>query len=331
MLARAAATARPSGRFCTPMPRAALVPLATSGPPKLTPRASPSGMLCRAMAMTISQIRCRDSAGTPSILITKCSCGAKRFTSCTAIAPSASPSTTSAWPIVAPSGCCGASSSAGEISERKAAVSMTPAADPPARRRAPGQAGQHERPIHDASRSEKVVAITREAPNGALEPHVRQRVGRAVSRSPSFAMRRLVLLRHGQSQWNAATRFTGWADVDLTSEGEAQAEAAGRLLRAQGLELETAFSSVLTRAIRTLWIVLQAGGQAFVPEHKTWRLNERHYGALTGLKKDEAAERFGAEQIARWRRGYSDRPPPMGESDHQALARGRPHPRGPPP
>ena len=136
-------------------------------------------------------------------------------------------------------------------------------------------------------------------------------------------MRRLVLLRHGQSQWNAANRFTGWADVDLTSEGEAQAEAAGRLFRAQGLEFETAFTSVLTRAIRTLWIVLQASGQAFVPEHKTWRLNERHYGALTGLKKDEAAERFGAEQIARWRRGYSDRPPPMAEADHQALAQDR--------
>jgi len=80
---------------------------------------------------------------------------------------------------------------------------------------------------------------------------------------------------------------------------------------------------VLARAIRTLWIVLQASGQAFVPEHKTWRLNERHYGALTGLKKDEAAERFGAEQIARWRRGYSDRPPPMGEAEHQALAQDR--------
>ena len=132
-------------------------------------------------------------------------------------------------------------------------------------------------------------------------------------------MRRLVLLRHGESLWNAANRFTGWADVDLTALGETQAQVAGRLMKEHGVEVETAFASVLTRAIRTLWIVLHASGQAFVPEQKTWRLNERHYGALTGMDKAEAAERFGAEQVARWRRGYADRPPPIDETAHAAL------------
>lgn len=135
----------------------------------------------------------------------------------------------------------------------------------------------------------------------------------------SFAMARLILLRHGESQWNATNRFTGWADVDLTAAGEAQALWAGRLLAAHELRVATAFTSVLTRAIRTLWIALHASGQAFVPEHKTWRLNERHYGGLTGLDKTEAAKRFGAEQVARWRRGYADRPPPMNDPEHARL------------
>lgn len=136
-------------------------------------------------------------------------------------------------------------------------------------------------------------------------------------------MERLILLRHGESRWNAANRFTGWADVDLTEQGEAQARAAGRLLSDHDLPLETAFTSVLTRAIRTLWIVLHASGQAFVAEHKTWRLNERHYGALTGMDKAEAAARYGAEQVARWRRGYGDRPPPIDAAAHAALQQDR--------
>lgn len=136
-------------------------------------------------------------------------------------------------------------------------------------------------------------------------------------------MRRLILLRHGESCWNAENRFTGWADVDLTARGEGQAYAAGQLLQAHGLKVETAFTSVLTRAIRSLWNVLHASGQSFVPEHKTWRLNERHYGRLTGLDKAAAAERFGADQVARWRRGYADRPPPTDEMDHARLCQDR--------
>lgn len=136
-------------------------------------------------------------------------------------------------------------------------------------------------------------------------------------------MERLILLRHGESCWNAANRFTGWADVDLTARGEAQARAAGRLLSDHDLAVETAFTSVLTRAVRTLWIALHASGQAFVAEQKTWRLNERHYGALTGMDKAEAAARFGAEQVARWRRGYADRPPPMDPAAHATLQQDR--------
>ncbi|MEW6392887.1 MAG: 2,3-diphosphoglycerate-dependent phosphoglycerate mutase [Pseudomonadota bacterium] len=136
-------------------------------------------------------------------------------------------------------------------------------------------------------------------------------------------MRRLILLRHGESQWNADNRFTGWADVDLTSSGEAQAEAAGKLLRDHSVDVETALTSMLTRAIRTLWIVLHASDQTFVPEGKDYLLNERHYGALTGMDKDEAAHRFGADPVARWRRGLTDRPPPMAGPDHAELARDR--------
>lgn len=136
-------------------------------------------------------------------------------------------------------------------------------------------------------------------------------------------MRRLILLRHGESRWNAENRFTGWADVDLTERGEAQAHAAGRLLLDRDVAVETTFTSVLTRAIRTLWSVLYASGQTFVPEHKTWRLNERHYGALTGMDKTQAAERFGADQVARWRRGYADRPPPMDDADRAELGQDR--------
>lgn len=136
-------------------------------------------------------------------------------------------------------------------------------------------------------------------------------------------MSRLILLRHGESRWNAENRFTGWADVDLTDAGAEQAAAAGRRLARQGVCVNTAFTSVLTRAIRTLWIVLHASDQVFVPEHKTWRLNERHYGGLTGMDKGEAVSRYGADQVARWRRGYRDRPPPMPSDAHAALSADR--------
>jgi 2,3-bisphosphoglycerate-dependent phosphoglycerate mutase len=121
----------------------------------------------------------------------------------------------------------------------------------------------------------------------------------------------LILLRHGQSQWNLEDRFTGWVDVDLTAEGEAQAKKGGELIAATGLALDRCYTSVLTRAIRTSWLALAAAGQAFVPEVKDWRLNERHYGGLTGLNKTETAARHGAEQVKIWRRSYDVPPPPL--------------------
>ena len=128
----------------------------------------------------------------------------------------------------------------------------------------------------------------------------------------------LVLLRHGQSQWNLENRFTGWVDVDLTAEGEAQARKGGELIKAAGIDLDEAFTSVQTRAIRTGNLALDAAGQSFVPVTKDWRLNERHYGGLTGLNKAETAEKHGEEQVTIWRRSYDIPPPelaPGGEYD----------------
>ena len=128
----------------------------------------------------------------------------------------------------------------------------------------------------------------------------------------------LILLRHGQSQWNLEDRFTGWVDVDLTALGEAEATKGGALIKAAGLEIDRCFTSVLTRAIRTSWLALAAAGQTFVPELKDWRLNERHYGGLTGLNKTETAARHGADQVKIWRRSYDIPPPdlaPGGEFD----------------
>jgi 2,3-bisphosphoglycerate-dependent phosphoglycerate mutase len=128
----------------------------------------------------------------------------------------------------------------------------------------------------------------------------------------------LVLLRHGQSQWNLENRFTGWVDVDLTAEGEAQARKGGELIKAAGVELDEAYTSVQTRAIRTCNLALDAAGQSFVPVTKDWRLNERHYGGLTGLNKAETAEKHGEEQVTIWRRSYDIPPPelaPGGEYD----------------
>jgi 2,3-bisphosphoglycerate-dependent phosphoglycerate mutase len=124
-------------------------------------------------------------------------------------------------------------------------------------------------------------------------------------------MSNLVLLRHGQSQWNLENRFTGWVDVDLTPQGEAEARRGGELIKAAGLELDRAFTSVQTRAIRTLWLALGAAGQAWIPQTTDWRLNERHYGALTGLDKAETAARHGDEQVHIWRRSYDIPPPPL--------------------
>ena len=121
----------------------------------------------------------------------------------------------------------------------------------------------------------------------------------------------LVLLRHGQSQWNLENRFTGWVDVNLTAEGEAQAIRGGELIKAEGIEIDKAFTSVLTRAIRTCNLALEAAGQSYVPVVKDWRLNERHYGGLTGLDKAETAAKHGEEQVRIWRRSYDVPPPPL--------------------
>jgi 2,3-bisphosphoglycerate-dependent phosphoglycerate mutase len=128
----------------------------------------------------------------------------------------------------------------------------------------------------------------------------------------------LILLRHGQSQWNLENRFTGWVDVDLTPQGEAEAKKGGELIKAAGVFLDGCYTSVQTRAIRTSWIALHAAGQAYVPETKDWRLNERHYGGLTGLNKAETAAKHGEEQVKIWRRSYDVPPPelaPGGEHD----------------
>ena len=121
----------------------------------------------------------------------------------------------------------------------------------------------------------------------------------------------LVLLRHGQSQWNLENRFTGWWDVDLSSAGVIEARDAGKLLRERGFDFDCCFTSVLTRAIRTLHLVLHEMDQLWLPVAKDWRLNERHYGALTGLNKQEMIEKVGAEQVKIWRRSYDIPPPPL--------------------
>jgi len=122
-------------------------------------------------------------------------------------------------------------------------------------------------------------------------------------------MYRLVLLRHGESVWNRENRFTGWTDVDLSEAGLEEARAAGRLLRAQGFDFDLTYTSVLTRAIRTLWVALEQMDRLWLPVEKSWRLNERHYGALQGLNKAETAAKFGEAQVLVWRRSY-DTPPP---------------------
>jgi 2,3-bisphosphoglycerate-dependent phosphoglycerate mutase len=127
-------------------------------------------------------------------------------------------------------------------------------------------------------------------------------------------MKNVVLLRHGESIWNKENRFTGWTDVDLSAKGLEEAVEAGRLLKGAGFDFDQAFGSVLKRAIRTLWIVLDELDRMWLPQELSWRLNERHYGALQGLNKSEMAQKFGEEQILVWRRSY-DVPPPSLKSD----------------
>jgi 2,3-bisphosphoglycerate-dependent phosphoglycerate mutase len=128
-------------------------------------------------------------------------------------------------------------------------------------------------------------------------------------------MHKLVLLRHGQSAWNHENRFTGWTDVDLTDQGRAEAKEAGRLLKADGFTFDVAFTSVLKRAIRTCWITRDELDLLWIPVQKSWRLNERHYGALQGLNKAETAAKHGEEQTKIWRRSYDIPPPPLDPDD----------------
>jgi len=131
-------------------------------------------------------------------------------------------------------------------------------------------------------------------------------------------MYKIVLMRHGESVWNLENRFTGWTDVGLTEKGLAEAKAAGELLKREGYDFDLAYTSVLRRAIKTLWTVLEEMDRMWIPVHHSWRLNERHYGALQGLDKAETAAKFGDEQVLVWRRAY-DTPPPALEAGDPRL------------
>lgn len=130
-------------------------------------------------------------------------------------------------------------------------------------------------------------------------------------------MMKLVVVRHGESTWNKENRFTGWTDVDLSEKGKEEAKKAGEILKAEGFEFDLAYTSVLKRAIRTLWYVLDEMDLMWIPVIRDWRLNERHYGALQGLNKAETAARHGEEQVKIWRRSYDIQPPALEESDER--------------
>jgi len=134
-------------------------------------------------------------------------------------------------------------------------------------------------------------------------------------------MHRIVLFRHGESTWNQENRFTGWQDVDLTEKGRAEARSAGQLLKAEGYDFDLAYTSVLKRAIRTLWLALEEMDRLWLPVEKSWRLNERHYGALTGLNKAETAAKHGEKQVLIWRRAYDIAPPPLSRDDERFAGR----------
>ncbi len=131
-------------------------------------------------------------------------------------------------------------------------------------------------------------------------------------------MHKLVLIRHGESTWNLENRFTGWTDVDLTPTGVSQAMSAGKLLKAEGYVFDVAYTSLLKRAIHTLFYCLDEMDQIWIPMHKHWRLNERHYGALQGLNKAETAQKFGDEKVMAWRRSYNIPPPPLAADDKRS-------------
>ncbi|QAY65916.1 2,3-diphosphoglycerate-dependent phosphoglycerate mutase [Paenibacillus protaetiae] len=133
-------------------------------------------------------------------------------------------------------------------------------------------------------------------------------------------MKKIVLIRHGQSVWNVENRFTGWTDVDLSEGGLNEARQAGEILKKNGYVFDVAYTSVLKRAIRTLWIVLHEMDLLWIPEHKSWMLNERHYGALQGLNKDETAAKYGEQQVHLWRRSVEVRPPALDKTDERYEA-----------
>jgi len=130
-------------------------------------------------------------------------------------------------------------------------------------------------------------------------------------------MKKLVLVRHGESDWNKQNRFTGWTDVDLSEKGRQEALDGGQVLKREGYTFDVAYTSVLKRAIRTLWIVLDEMDLMWIPVYRSWRLNERHYGALQGLNKSETAAKFGEDQVKIWRRSYDIRPPELKPSDER--------------
>lgn len=136
-------------------------------------------------------------------------------------------------------------------------------------------------------------------------------------------MTKIVFLRHGLSTWNLENRFTGWTDVDLAPQGAEEAREAGRLLQHYGFEFDVMFTSVLKRAIRTLWLVQDTTDSMWLPVIKDWRLNERHYGALQGLNKAETAQQYGDAQVHEWRRSYATQPPPLPETDPRLPSRDR--------
>jgi 2,3-bisphosphoglycerate-dependent phosphoglycerate mutase len=138
-----------------------------------------------------------------------------------------------------------------------------------------------------------------------------------VKDNPKCNPRRVVLLRHGESLWNKENRFTGWTDIDLSDHGREEGLEAGRTLKEHGVSFDVAFTSVLKRAIRTLWIVLDEMDLMWIPVHRDWRLNERHYGALQGLNKSETARQYGEAQVKSWRRSYDIRPPALEEKDQR--------------
>ena len=134
-------------------------------------------------------------------------------------------------------------------------------------------------------------------------------------------MHKIVLIRHGESEWNKENRFTGWKDIDLSEKGRAEAHAAGKLLKSEGFTFDEAFTSVLKRAIRTLWIILDEMDLMWIPETKSWLLNERHYGGLQGLNKAETAAQYGEEQVLTWRRSYAVLPTLLEEGDERWLGK----------